>query len=92
MLESSRLFVCVRGLIKYFGAWKGQKQLLGCGLLGGISTQTDTVMEKCLRPIFSNPSQEMILLSSSRLYSFQYFLISFNLIVAAGLEKQTFTN
>ena len=32
------------GLIKFFRAWgSGQKKLLGCGLLGGISTQADTM-------------------------------------------------
>ena len=31
-------------LIKFFRAWgSGQKKLLGCGLLGGISTQADTM-------------------------------------------------
>ena len=41
-LELSALFVCVGGLTKIFNAWGGQKELLGYGLLGGISTQADT--------------------------------------------------
>ena len=27
----------------FLSAWGGQKKLLGCGLLGGISAQTETV-------------------------------------------------
>ena len=37
-LELSRLFVCLGGLIK-----RDRKKMLGCGLLGGVSTQADTM-------------------------------------------------
>ena len=34
---------CLPGrLVKIFSAWGGQKKMLGCGLLKGISTQADT--------------------------------------------------
>ena len=42
VLELSELFVCPGGLAKFFSAW-GDKKLLVCGLLGGISTQADTM-------------------------------------------------
>ena len=35
------------GLITFFPCLGGQKVLLGCGLLGGISTQADTMPERC---------------------------------------------
>ena len=37
-LELLGLFVCVGRLVKFFSAWVGQKNLLYCGLLMGIST------------------------------------------------------
>ena len=43
ILELSGLFVCLRDLLS-FSVLGGQKKLLGCGLLGGISTQTDTML------------------------------------------------
>ena len=43
LLELSGLFfVCLGGLVKIFSVW-GQKKSLGCGLLGGVSTQTDNM-------------------------------------------------
>ena len=41
MLELSGLFVWLEGLS--FPVHGGQKKFLGCGLLGGISTQADTM-------------------------------------------------
>ena len=41
-LELSGLFVLVGGLVKFFSAW-GTKKMLVCGLVGGISTLTDTM-------------------------------------------------
>ena len=41
MLELSGLFVWLEGLS--FSVHVGQKKILGCGLLGGISTQADTM-------------------------------------------------
>ena len=37
-----RAFVCLRGLVK-ISVPRGKKKLMGCGLLGGISTQADTM-------------------------------------------------
>ena len=38
-----RAFCLPGGLVKSFSDWGGQKELLDCGLLGGISTQADTM-------------------------------------------------
>ena len=49
MLDLSGLFICPGGLIKFFSAWKeggGQKKMPGCGLLGWISNQGDTMNRK----------------------------------------------
>ena len=42
-LELSGLFVCLRRLIRFFSAWGDSKKILGCGVLGGISTHADTM-------------------------------------------------
>ena len=47
ILELSLPFTHLEGLAKFFNAW-GQEKLLGCGLLGEISTQADT-MNRCFR-------------------------------------------
>ena len=44
VLELSGLFVCLEGLVKIFSAWGGHNKLLDCGLLGGITTQVDTML------------------------------------------------
>ena len=42
------LFVCLEGLIKFFSALRDEKKMQGCGLLGGISAQADTMDFKYL--------------------------------------------
>ena len=46
VLELSGLFVCLgeEGLLR-ISVSRGQKKLLGCGLLGGISAQADTLLQ-----------------------------------------------
>ena len=45
VLELSELLVCLGGLVKILSAWGGdRKKLLGCGLLGAISTRADTML------------------------------------------------
>ena len=43
LLELSGLFACLVGIAKVFSDSKDITKLLGHGLLGGISTQTDTI-------------------------------------------------
>ena len=43
MLELSGFFVCLGDLLN-FSVRGRQKKLLGCSLLGGISTQADTMV------------------------------------------------
>ena len=42
IFKLSGFFVCLEGPVK-FSVPGGQKQMLGCGLLGEISTQADTM-------------------------------------------------
>ena len=42
ILKLSGLAVCQEGFVKFFSAW-GSKKMLGFGLLGGISTQSNTM-------------------------------------------------
>ena len=49
LLELSGLFACLVGLVKVFSDSKDITKLLGRGLLGGITTQTDTIAFILLR-------------------------------------------